>query len=66
MTLAHRGEFLQNTLRILQRVSLHVIMRSKGQKVMQGDDVCGDLESDSKTVQVTVFGLASTVLCKKP
>ena len=41
----HRGKILKDTLCILQRVSLHVIMRSKGEKVMEGDDVCGNLEN---------------------
>lgn len=47
---AYRGKIFQNALRILQRISLHVIMRSESQEVMQGYNVGWDLEPETTTL----------------
>ena len=48
---AYRWKFFKNALRILQRVPFHVIMRSKGQKIMQSYNVCGDLKKHTTSIR---------------
>lgn len=47
---AYRGKIFQNALRILQRISLHVVMRSESQKVMQGYNIGWDLQTNKTTL----------------